>query len=37
VPLADYGVAFERLTLGQRVMLQNFVYHHLLHDNRLRV
>jgi hypothetical protein len=37
VPLADYGVAFERLTLGQRVMLQNFVYHHLLHGNRLRV
>ncbi|MEJ5212033.1 MAG: flagellar brake protein [Burkholderiales bacterium] len=37
LPLADYGLAFERLTLGQKVMLQNFVYHHLLQDHRLRV
>lgn len=30
-----YGVAFENITLGQTVMLQNFVYHQLLADHQL--
>lgn len=34
-PLFRYGIAFESLTLGQTVMLQNFVYHRLLEDRQI--
>jgi len=36
-PLHGYGLEFENLTLGQRVMLQNFVYHRLLQDHELLI
>lgn len=36
-PLHSYGLEFENLTLGQRVMLQNFVYHQLLQDHQLLI
>lgn len=35
--LHRYGVAFEHITLGQTVMLQNFVYHQLLADHQLMI
>jgi len=37
LPLHCYGLEFENLTLGQRVMLQNFVYHQLLQDHQLLI
>jgi c-di-GMP-binding flagellar brake protein YcgR len=37
IPLHRYGLEFENLTLGQRVMLQNFVYHQLLQDHQLLI
>jgi hypothetical protein len=37
IPLHRYGIEFENVTLGQRVMLQNFVYHQLLQDHRLLI
>jgi len=36
-PLHCYGLEFENITLGQRVMLQNFVYHQLLQDHQLLI
>lgn len=36
-PLHCYGLQFENVTLGQRVMLQNFVYHQLLQDHHLLI
>lgn len=36
-PLHRYGLEFQNLTLGQQVMLQNFVYHQLLQDHQLLI
>lgn len=36
-PLHRYGLEFQNLTLGQRVMLQNFVYHQLLQDHQVLI
>jgi c-di-GMP-binding flagellar brake protein YcgR len=36
-PAHCYGLEFKNLTLGQRVMLQNFVYHHLLEGHPLLI
>jgi c-di-GMP-binding flagellar brake protein YcgR len=36
-PLCAYGLEFEDLTLGQRVMLQNFVYQRLLLDHQVLI
>lgn len=37
VPLRCYGLEFRNLSVGQRVMLQNFVYHHLLAGHQLLI
>lgn len=36
-PLHCYGLEFKNLTVGQMVMLQNFVYHHLLADHQVLI
>jgi c-di-GMP-binding flagellar brake protein YcgR len=37
VPVRAYGLEFSGLTTGQMVMLQNFVYHHLLQGHHLLI
>lgn len=35
--LQCYGLEFDSLTLGQRIMLQNFIYHQLLEDHQFLI